>query len=150
MDKNKSLIVEIQLVNKNAIIPQKMSELAAGYDVFAYLEKDITLKPLSRALIPTGFAMALPAGYEAQIRPRSGLAVKYGLTVLNSPGTIDADYRGEVKIILINLSENEFVITNGMRIAQMIITKHESVNFKEVEILDTTIRGAGGFGHTSL
>lgn len=150
MDNNSSLIVEIQLLNKNAIIPQKMSEQAAGYDVFAYLERDITIKPLSRALIPTGFAMALPAGYEAQIRPRSGLAVKHGLTVLNSPGTIDADYRGEVKIVLINLSENEFVITNGMRIAQMIITKHESINFKKVEILDTTIRGEGGFGHTSF
>jgi dUTP pyrophosphatase len=117
-------------------------------DLRANLEESITLQPMQRCLVPTGLFMALPAGYEAQVRPRSGLAIKKGITVLNAPGTIDADYRGEVCVILINLSNEPFVINDGERIAQMVIAKYEQVNWSEVDVLDETERGAGGFGHT--
>lgn len=119
-------------------------------DLRANLEEPITLGPLQRALVPTGLFMALPEGYEAQVRPRSGLAIKKGITVLNSPGTIDADYRGEVCVILVNLSDEPFTITDGERIAQMVIARHEQVEWCEVDLLDETVRGAGGFGHTGV
>ena len=119
-------------------------------DLWANIDEPIELKPLQRALVPTGLYMALPAGYEAQVRPRSGLAVKKGITVLNSPGTIDADYRGEVCVILVNLSNEPFVINDGERIAQMVIARHETVEWSCVEVLGETERGAGGFGHTGV
>ena len=117
-------------------------------DLRANIEEPITLHPLERKLIPTGLYIALPVGYEAQIRPRSGLALKHGLTVLNSPGTVDADYRGEVMVLLINLSQEDFIINSGERIAQMVIARHEQAEFQIVEELDETERGAGGYGHT--
>lgn len=117
-------------------------------DLRANLEEDIILKPLERKLIPTGLYIAIPAGYEGQVRPRSGLALKHGITVLNTPGTVDADYRGELRVILINLSNEDFTIKDGERIAQMVIAKHETVTLKEAEILEETERGAGGFGST--
>lgn len=117
-------------------------------DVRANLDKEIVLRPLQRALVKTGLFIELPEGYEAQIRPRSGLALKSGLTVLNSPGTIDADYRGEIGIIMVNLSEDDFVISDGERICQMIIARHEKITWEEVELLNETERGSGGFGHT--
>jgi dUTP pyrophosphatase len=117
-------------------------------DLRANLDTDIVLQPMERVLIPTGFFMEIPQGYEAQIRPRSGLAIKYGITVLNTPGTIDADYRGEIKIILINLSKEAFLIKDGERIAQMVIASHARADWVEVEVLEETERGAGGFGHT--
>src|SRR6185369_14255711 len=120
---------------------------SAGMDIMADLKEPLTLQPLERQLIPTGLFIELPAGYEAQIRPRSGLAFKNGLTVLNSPGTIDADYRGEVKVILVNLSKEDFVVNDGERIAQMVIAKHEQAEWMQVEELAETGRGAGGFGH---
>lgn len=119
-------------------------------DLRANLTEPIVLKPLERRLIPTGLHIALPAGYEAQVRPRSGLALKHGLTVLNSPGTIDADYRGEIGVVLINLSQNDFVVNDGERIAQMVIARHEQAEFVEVEALDETERGEGGYGHTGV
>lgn len=119
-------------------------------DLRANIDEDITLKPMQRALIPTGLFMALPPGYEAQVRPRSGLALKHGITVLNSPGTIDADYRGEIKVLLVNFSDADFVVRDGERIAQMVIAKHENADFIEVEELDETLRGAGGYGHTGV
>ncbi len=124
------------------------SDLAAGMDLMAAVETQTILAPMQRALIPTGLAIALPAGYEAQIRPRSGLAAKNGVTVLNTPGTIDADYRGEIKVILVNLSTEPFVIERGMRIAQMVIAKHERAELNIQENLDETSRGVGGFGST--
>lgn len=139
----------VKIVNKsNNPLPAYSTILSAGMDIRASLTTDIILKPLERVLIPTGLYIELPLGFEAQIRPRSGLALKHGITVLNTPGTIDADYRGEVGIILVNLSQNEFTIKNGERICQMIIAKHETVDWTEVEILEETERGAGGFGHT--
>ena len=117
-------------------------------DLRANLETPITLRPLERALIPTGLFIALPEGFEAQVRPRSGLAIKKGITVLNTPGTIDADYRGEIKVILVNLSNEDFVVEDGERIAQMVVARHESIEWQPVEALDETSRGAGGFGHT--
>jgi dUTP pyrophosphatase len=117
-------------------------------DLRAYLDKEVVLKPLERALVPTGLFLELPTGYEAQVRPRSGLAVRHGITVLNTPGTIDADYRGEVKVILVNLSGEEYVVNDGDRIAQMIISSHAKAEWIEVETLNETTRGAGGFGHT--
>ena len=117
-------------------------------DLRANIGADIELKSLERVLVPTGLFIALPKGTEAQIRPRSGLAYKHGLTVLNSPGTIDADYRGEIKVLLVNLSAEPFVVKNGERVAQMVISKHEQISWSEVEVLDETVRGAGGFGHT--
>jgi dUTP pyrophosphatase len=117
-------------------------------DLRANLEESVTLNPLERKLIPTGLYISLPAGFEAQVRPRSGLALKKGITVLNTPGTIDADYRGEICVILVNLSNEPFVVENGERIAQMVVAKHERVEWQEVEVLDESKRGAGGFGHT--
>ena len=119
-------------------------------DLRANLESPVTLKPLERRLIPTGLFIALPEGYEAQVRPRSGLALKKGITVLNAPGTIDADYRGEVGVVLVNLSNEDFVIEDGERIAQMVIARHEQGCFEEVDVLDETERGAGGYGHTGV
>jgi dUTP pyrophosphatase len=131
-------------------LPAYETAASAGMDIKAFLDSELCLKPMERKLVPTGIFLELPQGYEAQIRPRSGLALKHGITVLNSPGTIDADYRGEVKILLINFSDTEFVIQNGDRIAQMIIAKHETVSWEEVEVLTETLRGAGGYGHTGL
>lgn len=129
-------------------LPEYATLLSAGMDLRANIDAPIILKPLERKLIPTGIFIALPQGYEAQIRPRSGLALKYGITVLNTPGTIDADYRGEIRVILVNLSSEEFVINDGERICQMVIAKHETVKWTLVEQLNETARGAGGFGHT--
>ncbi len=141
--------MEIKIVNKsNNELPAYSTELSAGMDLRASLNDPVVLKPLERKLIPTGLFVEIPAGYEAQIRPRSGLALKKGITVLNSPGTIDADYRGEVGIILINLSNEEFVIENGERICQMIVAAHETVTWNVVDKLEETGRGEGGFGHT--
>jgi len=141
--------MKIKIVNKSTNqLPGYSTELSAGMDLRAFISEDIFLKPLQRVIVPTGLYVELPAGYEAQIRPRSGLAIKHGISVLNSPGTIDADYRGEIGVILVNLSQDEFVIKNGERICQMIISKHESVGWSEVDVLEETVRGAGGFGHT--
>ena len=123
---------------------------AAGMDLRADLETSIMLKPLERKLVPTGLHIELPEGFEAQIRPRSGLAFKHGISIVNSPGTIDADYRGEIKVLLINLSTEDFEINTGDRIAQMIVAKHETVNWQEVEVLNETSRGVGGYGHTGV
>lgn len=141
--------MEVEVVNRSQHnLPNYETELSAGMDLRANIEEDIELKSLERVLVPTGLYIALPKGTEAQIRPRSGLAYKHGLTVLNSPGTIDADYRGEVKVLLVNLSNEPFVIKNGERVAQMVVAKHEQVAWKEVETLNETVRGEGGFGHT--
>lgn len=129
-------------------LPEYATALSAGMDIRANIDSPIVLKPLERKLIPTGLFIELPAGYEAQIRPRSGLAIKKGITVLNSPGTIDADYRGEVCIILVNLSSEDFEIVDGERICQMVIAEHAQAEWVEVEVLGDTERGAGGFGHT--
>lgn len=143
--------MQIQIINKSKHqLPAYATELSAGMDLRANLEQPITLPPMARCLIPTGLFIALPAGYEAQVRPRSGLAIKKGITVLNSPGTIDADYRGEICVILVNLSAEPFVIEDGERIAQMVIARHEQAQWQEVTELDTTERGAGGFGHTGV
>lgn len=128
--------------------PYYATELAAGMDLHAANEEPFELRPLQRALIPTGLIIELPAGYEAQIRPRSGLAYRHGITVLNSPGTIDADYRGEIKVLLINLGSEPFVIQKGERIAQMVVAEHARVSFNKAEVVGETERGAGGFGHT--
>ena len=141
--------MQIKIINKSENpLPNYSTSLSAGMDLRANLSEPVTLKPLQRALVPTGLFIELPAGYEAQIRPRSGLALKKGVTVLNTPGTIDADYRGEIGIILINLSQEEFIIEHGERICQMVIAKHETISWDQVEILAETERGAGGFGHT--
>lgn len=141
--------MDIKIVNHSKHqLPAYETDASAGMDLRAELNEPIILKPLERALIPTGLFIQLPVGYEAQIRPRSGLAYKYGITVLNSPGTIDADYRGEIKIILVNISNSEYVVNDGERIAQMIISKHSSITWNQVDSLEETIRGAGGFGHT--
>lgn len=141
----------IRFINKsNNPLPRYESQEAAGMDIRCYLAEPITLQPLERKLLPTGLFMELPAGYEAQVRPRSGLALKRGLTVLNSPGTIDADYRGEIGIILINLSQEPQTIESGERIAQMVIARHEQPEVVEVETLSDTERGAGGFGHSGV
>lgn len=129
-------------------LPAYQSELAAGLDLMAAVHEPITLAPLGRALVPTGLQIALPAGFEAQVRPRSGLAAKHGVTVLNSPGTVDADYRGEVKVILVNLSDTPFVVSRGERVAQMVIAPVVQAKLVEVTALDATVRGAGGFGST--
>lgn len=131
-------------------LPAYATEQSAGMDLCAALDAPVTLKPLERAVIPTGLSIALPAGFEAQIRPRSGLAIKSGITVINSPGTVDADYRGEIKVGLVNLSAEDFVVERGMRIAQMVIAKHETVRWESVENLDDTARGAGGLGSTGI
>jgi dUTP pyrophosphatase len=143
--------LKVNVINKsNNSLPNYETINSSGLDLKAYIEEDIILKPLERALVPTGLFISIPVGYEAQVRPRSGLAAKHGLTVLNSPGTIDADYRGEIKVILVNLSNNEFVIKSGERICQLVFAKVEQVEWKQVEILDETNRGSGGFGHTGI
>lgn len=131
-------------------LPTYATALSAGMDLRANIEEDITLLPLQRQLVPTGLHIALPEGYEAQIRPRSGLALKHGITVLNTPGTVDADYRGEIMVLLVNFSNEPFTVKDGERIAQMVIAKHEKVDFELVDTLDETERGAGGYGHTGL
>lgn len=142
-------MLKVKIVNKSEhALPAYATELSAGVDLRANLETPITLKPLERAIIPTGLFIELPAGFEAQVRPRSGLAAKHGITVLNSPGTIDADYRGEIKVIAVNLSNSDFVIENGERIAQLVVAKHERVDWESTEELTETERGRGGFGHT--
>lgn len=139
----------IRVVNQSKHeLPQYATELSAGLDLRANIDVPVTLKPLERALVPTGLFIELQKGYEAQIRPRSGLAFKNGVTVLNSPGTIDADYRGELKVLLVNLSDTPFVINDGERVAQMVIAKHEQISWELTSSLDETQRGAGGFGHT--
>jgi dUTP pyrophosphatase len=141
--------LNVKIVNQSDHpLPTYATEYSAGMDLKANISTPITLKPLERAMVPTGIFIELPIGFEAQIRPRSGLAAKHGITVLNSPGTIDADYRGEIKVILVNLSNDSFEINNGERIAQMVIAKHETVIWQEVESLSETVRGEGGFGHT--
>ena len=141
--------MDVKIVNRSRHpLPDYGTPLSAGMDLRAHLDKPITLKPLERRLVPTGLYMELPEGFEAQIRPRSGLAIKKGISVANSPGTIDADYRGEIGIILINLSDVSFVINNGERICQMVINKVEKVSWTEVASLEDSERGAGGFGHT--
>ena len=141
--------MKIRIVNKsNYPSPAYATELSAGVDLKANLEEPVTIGPLERTLVPTGLYIALPAGYEAQVRPRSGLAAKHGITVLNTPGTIDADYRGEIKVIMVNLSNQPFEIVPGERIAQMVIARHEVAQWEEVDQLDSTERGAGGFGST--
>ena len=141
--------MKVPIVNHSPYpCPAYATEQSAGMDLKANLAEPLVLKPLQRALVPTGLYMALPAGYEAQVRPRSGLAAKHGITVLNTPGTIDADYRGEVKVILVNLSDTPFEIVPGERIAQMVIARHEKVEWEEVQQLDATSRGTGGFGST--
>ena len=144
-------MLKIQVVNKgHQPLPQYATPQSAGMDLRANLDAPVTLKPLERKLIPTGLHIALPAGFEAQVRPRSGLALKKGITVLNTPGTVDADYRGEVGVILINLSQEDFVVEDGERIAQMVIARHEQADFETVEVLDETVRGEGGYGHTGV
>lgn len=141
--------MNIAVINKSKhSLPKYETVASAGLDLRAYIEEAIELEPMQRVLVPTGLFIELPIGYEAQIRPRSGLAFKHGITVLNSPGTIDADYRGEIKILLINLSNEKFIINDGERIAQMIIAKHEQITWQVVEKLSDTERGAGGYGHT--
>ena len=141
--------VKVSIINRSHhALPSYSTLLSAGMDIRANLDEAITLQPGERRLIPTGLFIALPDGYEAQIRPRSGLAIKHGITVLNSPGTIDADYRGEIKVILVNLSNEPFTIESGERIAQMIVARYEQIEWESVEELGTTERGAGGFGST--
>lgn len=144
-------MVKIKIVNRGRQqLPAYATELSAGMDLRANIDESITLNPMERRIIPTGLYMALPPGYEAQVRPRSGLAFKHGITVLNSPGTIDADYRGEIGVLLVNLSNEQFVITEGERIAQMVIARHEQGQFEVVDELDQTERGEGGYGHTGV
>ncbi|WP_069327331.1 dUTP diphosphatase [Paenibacillus nuruki] len=147
---NLSINVEIMALpgSEGLELPRKMSELASGFDLYAAVTEPMVLEPGKRALVPTGLALAMPAGLEAQIRPRSGLAYKHGITCLNTPGTIDADYRGEIKVLLINLGEEAFAIDRGERIAQMVFQIVPEVNLIEVQQLSETVRGAGGFGHT--
>ena len=141
--------MEVKIVNKSShSLPSYATNLSAGMDLRANIIKPIILKPFERVLVPTGIFIELPQGYEAQIRPRSGLAYKSGITVVNSPGTIDADYRGEIKVILINLSQQNFIINNGERICQMVVAPHSTVVWNEVETLEESERGEGGFGHT--
>lgn len=141
--------MKVKVINKsNNELPAYQTKGAAGLDLRANLDEPINLKPMKRILVPTGLFMELPHGYEAQIRPRSGLAFKHGITVLNSPGTIDADYRGEIKILLVNLSDETFLIESGERIAQMVIAKHEQIDWELVENLEDSERSAGGFGST--
>lgn len=144
-------MVKVKVVNiGRQPLPEYATSQSAGLDLRANIESPITLKPLERRLIPTGLRIALPEGYEAQVRPRSGLALKHGITVLNTPGTIDADYRGELMVLLVNLSNEDFVINEGERIAQMIIAKYETVDWEPVDVLDETERGEGGYGHTGV
>jgi len=141
--------MKIRIVNKSSHpLPAYETTASAGMDLRAFISQDVILKPLDRALVPTGLFIELPVGYEAQVRPRSGLAIKKGVTVLNTPGTIDADYRGEIMVIMVNLSNEEFTIKDGDRIAQMIISAHEQAEWMQVDQLEETSRGAGGFGST--
>lgn len=141
--------MQVKIVNRSKhALPAYETKASAGMDLRANIDAPVVLEPLGRALIPTGLFIALPEGYEAQIRPRSGLAAKHGISVLNSPGTIDADYRGEIKVILVNLSNEPFTIEDGERVCQMVVAKHEQVAWESVEVLDDTERGEGGFGHT--
>lgn len=143
--------MKIKIINRSSHpLPAYETESSAGMDLRANLEAPLILAPMERKLIPTGLYIELPKGFEAQIRPRSGLALKHGISILNSPGTIDADYRGEIKILLINFSRSDYEIVNGDRVGQMIISRHELVNWEEVEVLTETIRGEGGYGHTGL
>jgi len=141
--------MKINIINKSEhALPQYETAHAAGMDMRAFTDAEIVIKPLQRVLVPTGLHIELPVGYEAQIRPRSGLAYKHGISIVNSPGTIDADYRGEIKVLLVNLSDTDFVVNNGDRIAQMVIAKHETISWESVENLNETARGEGGYGHT--
>lgn len=141
----------VRIINKsNHKLPAYETAHAAGMDLKASLETQVVLKPMERKLVPTGIFIELPVGFEAQIRPRSGLAFKHGIGIVNSPGTVDADYRGEIKVLLINFSAEDFLINNGDRIAQMVIAKHEKIDWDEVEVLGETLRGAGGYGHTGV
>ena len=144
-------MIQVKVINKGKQpLPAYATTQSAGMDLRANIDSPITLKPMERRLIPTGLYIALPKGYEAQVRPRSGLALKHGITVLNTPGTIDADYRGELMVLLINFSAEDFIINAGERIAQRVIARHEQAAFVEVDILDETERGAGGYGHTGV
>ena len=144
-------MIDVKVINKgHQPLPAYSTPQSAGMDLRANLSEPVVLRPLERRLIPTGLHIALPEGYEAQVRPRSGLALKKGITVLNSPGTIDADYRGEVGVLLINLSQEDFVVNDGERIAQMVVARHEQVDFATVNVLDETERGEGGYGHTGV
>ena len=144
-------MIRIKLVNQSRNpMPEFATEGSAGVDLRAKLDDDVLIKPLERVMVPTGLFIELPGGFEAQIRPRSGLAAKYGITVLNTPGTIDSDYRGEIKVILVNLSNDDFTIRNGDRICQMVVHKYETFEWDEVSQLNTTDRGGGGFGHTGV
>jgi len=141
--------MKVKIVNRSKHpLPAYSTEASSGMDIRANIDSEVNLKPLERALIPTGLFIELPVGFEAQIRPRSGLAIRSGISVLNSPGTIDADYRGEIGIIIVNLSNEEYTIKDGERICQMIVAKHERVEWNEVDVLEETKRGKGGFGHT--
>jgi len=143
--------MKVQVINRSHhALPQYATASSAGMDLRANLQEPIELWPMQRCLVPTGLFLSLPPGFEAQVRPRSGLALKRGITVLNTPGTIDADYRGEVCVILINLSQEPFTINDGERIAQMVIARHEQAVWEEVDVLDETERGAGGFGHSGV
>lgn len=143
--------MEIKIVNRgHQPLPQYATAQSAGMDLRANIDEPVVLRPMERRLIPTGLHIALPPGYEAQVRPRSGLALKHGITVLNAPGTIDADYRGEIGVVLINLSNEEFTVNDGERIAQLVIARHETAEFVEVEVLSETERGEGGYGHTGV
>lgn len=144
-------MLNVKIVNKSRHeLPDYATDGASGMDVRAFLDSPVTIAPLQRAMIPTGLYVSIPQGYECQVRPRSGLAAKYGVTVANAPGTVDSDYRGEIKVILVNLSNDSFVVEDGERIAQLVFARHERVAWQQVEILDDTERGAGGFGHTGM
>ena len=144
-------MVKIKVVNTGCQpLPAYATSQSAGMDLRANIESPITLHPMERTLVPTGIRIGLPEGYEAQVRPRSGLALKHGITVLNTPGTIDSDYRGELKVLLVNLSNDDFEVNAGERVAQMVIARHETATWEEVEVLDETERGEGGYGHTGV
>lgn len=144
-------MLSVKIINKSHHpLPAYSTSCSAGMDLRANLEESIVLRPLQRVLIPTGLFMALPEGYEAQVRPRSGLALKHGITVLNTPGTIDADYRGEIGVILVNLSQDDFVVNDGERIAQLVVARYEQAELVAVEALDETVRAEGGFGHSGV
>lgn len=143
--------MKIQIINgSHHPLPTYATEMSAGVDLRANIDSPITLRPLERCLVPTGLRIALPAGFEAQVRPRSGLALKKGISVLNAPGTIDADYRGEIGVILVNLSQEDFVVEDGERIAQLVVVRYEQAQWEEVEVLSETERGTGGFGHSGV
>lgn len=144
-------MIQVKVVNKgHQPLPTYATPMSAGMDLRANIDAPVVLRPMERRLIPTGLHIALPAGYEAQVRPRSGLALKHGISVLNTPGTIDADYRGEISVLLVNFSSEDFVVNDGERIAQMVIARHEQGKFTVVDALDTTERGEGGYGHTGV